>query len=287
MPVAVEQVTGKERDAETGLDYFGARYFSSAQGRFTSPDPKQFTARHLSYPKKWNRYAYVQSNPLAMVDTDGEDDFCVFRPTATATSRAWAAVQAEAPRPGNNVVIYNRQDASNPRFLAAVHTEGAHVIDTGHTVETNEGSAAAVLLGNNGAVGNPNIVGSTLPKDGMPGLPVIAPNVQASTVAVFGCNSNDLAGQYSNTTFTGTSPTSNTAAEDTGALRYAQTLVRGGTVGQATAAAQSGMATTTNQANANPNRVMNYQSPTVTTTTPAGRQTVCSTGADGRQNCQS
>jgi RHS repeat-associated protein len=35
----VGQFTGKERDAETGLDYFGARYFSSAQGRFTSPDP--------------------------------------------------------------------------------------------------------------------------------------------------------------------------------------------------------------------------------------------------------
>ena len=30
--------TGKERDAETGLDYFGARYMSSAQGRFASPD---------------------------------------------------------------------------------------------------------------------------------------------------------------------------------------------------------------------------------------------------------
>jgi RHS repeat-associated protein len=30
--------TGKERDAETGLDYFGARYFSGAQGRFSSPD---------------------------------------------------------------------------------------------------------------------------------------------------------------------------------------------------------------------------------------------------------
>jgi hypothetical protein len=28
--------TSKERDSETGLDYFGARYFSSAQGRFTA-----------------------------------------------------------------------------------------------------------------------------------------------------------------------------------------------------------------------------------------------------------
>ncbi|MHB8889968.1 MAG: RHS repeat-associated core domain-containing protein [Acidobacteriaceae bacterium] len=30
--------TGKERDAESGLDYFGARYYSSAMGRFMSPD---------------------------------------------------------------------------------------------------------------------------------------------------------------------------------------------------------------------------------------------------------
>jgi RHS repeat-associated protein len=35
--VRVAHFTGKERDAETGLDYFGARYFGSPQGRFTSP----------------------------------------------------------------------------------------------------------------------------------------------------------------------------------------------------------------------------------------------------------
>jgi RHS repeat-associated protein len=33
-----QKFTAKERDAESGLDYFGARYFSGAQGRFTSPD---------------------------------------------------------------------------------------------------------------------------------------------------------------------------------------------------------------------------------------------------------
>ena len=222
---------------------------------------------------------------MAMVDPDGEDDFFVFRPTATGTDRAWAAIQAEAPKYGNKVVIFNGPDASNVRFLGAVHTQGAHVIDTGHTVETNTGSAAAVLLGNNGAVGDPNIVGSTLPADGQPGCPVLMPNVQASTVAIFGCNSTDLAGQYSNTTFTGTSPTTNSVAEDVGAQRYTQTLVRHGTVGQASSAAQAGMATTTNQANANPNRVMQYQAPTVTTTTPTGGQTVCRTGPNGVQTC--
>lgn len=34
-----QKFTGKERDQETGLDYFGARYVSGAQGRCTSPDP--------------------------------------------------------------------------------------------------------------------------------------------------------------------------------------------------------------------------------------------------------
>ena len=40
-PDGVKKFTGKERDTETGLDYFGARYFSGAQGRFTSPDWSQ------------------------------------------------------------------------------------------------------------------------------------------------------------------------------------------------------------------------------------------------------
>ena len=35
----MEKFTGKERDAETGLDFFNVRYMSSAQGRFTCPDP--------------------------------------------------------------------------------------------------------------------------------------------------------------------------------------------------------------------------------------------------------
>ena len=50
--------TGKERDSESGLDYFGARYMSNAQGRFTSSDPKQFSKRTIANPQKWNKYAW-------------------------------------------------------------------------------------------------------------------------------------------------------------------------------------------------------------------------------------
>jgi RHS repeat-associated protein len=63
--------TGKERDAETGLDYFGARYFSGAQGRFTSVDPV-FATASLFHPQSWNGYTYGLNNPLKYVDRDGE-----------------------------------------------------------------------------------------------------------------------------------------------------------------------------------------------------------------------
>jgi len=36
--LSASRCTGKERDAESGLDYFGARYFSSNMGRWMSPD---------------------------------------------------------------------------------------------------------------------------------------------------------------------------------------------------------------------------------------------------------
>ena len=64
--------TGKERDSETGLDYFGARYFSGAQGRFTSPDPQFFQKEMLGDPQRFNLYAYARNNPLKFIDPSGE-----------------------------------------------------------------------------------------------------------------------------------------------------------------------------------------------------------------------
>jgi len=67
-----EKFTGKERDSETNLDYFGARYFSGAQGRFTSPDPGNASAfLYPDDPQSWNGYAYGRNNPLSYVDPDG------------------------------------------------------------------------------------------------------------------------------------------------------------------------------------------------------------------------
>ncbi len=66
------EFTGKERDAETGLDYFGARYFSGAQGRFTRPDVP-LADQWEKDPQSWNLYSYVRNNPLRFIDPTGRE----------------------------------------------------------------------------------------------------------------------------------------------------------------------------------------------------------------------
>ena len=67
--------TGKERDAESGNDYFGARYYASSMGRFMSPDwsakvePVPYSK--LDDPQTLNLYAYVGNNPMIRLDADG------------------------------------------------------------------------------------------------------------------------------------------------------------------------------------------------------------------------
>ena len=70
--------TGKERDSESGLDYFGARYYGSALGRFTSPDwsenPEPVPFGRLDEPQTLNLYSYGLNNPLRNTDPDGHCD---------------------------------------------------------------------------------------------------------------------------------------------------------------------------------------------------------------------
>ena len=66
-----QKFTGKERDAESGLDYFGARYFGGAGGRFTSADAPLVDQSELD-PQSWNLYTYTRNNPLKYIDPTGQ-----------------------------------------------------------------------------------------------------------------------------------------------------------------------------------------------------------------------
>jgi RHS repeat-associated protein len=70
-------ITGKERDAESGNDYFEARYYASSMGRFMSPDwaaqEEPVPYAKLDDPQTLNLYSYVRNNPLSQVDPDGHD----------------------------------------------------------------------------------------------------------------------------------------------------------------------------------------------------------------------
>jgi len=70
--------TGKERDTESGNDYFGARYYNSATGRFLSPDwsakVQPVPYAKLDNPQSLNLYSYVGNNPLSRTDPTGHAD---------------------------------------------------------------------------------------------------------------------------------------------------------------------------------------------------------------------
>jgi RHS repeat-associated protein len=84
--------TGKERDSESGNDYFEARYFGSSMGRFMTPDPlpwlgwqnpseesteEEKEEAHKKFedwignPQNLNMYAYALNNPLRYTDPTG------------------------------------------------------------------------------------------------------------------------------------------------------------------------------------------------------------------------
>ena len=92
--------TGKERDGETGLDYFGARYMSAAQGRFTSADAP-FADQFVEDPQSWNLYAYTRNNPLRYIDDDGRGakEFLYGMFNATSTNAVGGIGRAQATHP--------------------------------------------------------------------------------------------------------------------------------------------------------------------------------------------
>jgi RHS repeat-associated protein len=88
--------TGKKRDVETGLDYFGARYYSSGLGRWVSADwsatPVPVPYADLSDPQSLNQYGYVRNAPTVKVDADGHETCPQVCDLPTPTAEDWELI---------------------------------------------------------------------------------------------------------------------------------------------------------------------------------------------------
>jgi RHS repeat-associated protein len=111
-----QKFTSKERDIETGLDYFGARYYSRIQGRFTGVDPIKLTTGRLLDPQRLNLYEYCRNNPLKYIDPDGED-LVLANAAARARARQVLAPGLTAAERRNIRISRNMVTLLNPRAI--------------------------------------------------------------------------------------------------------------------------------------------------------------------------
>jgi len=118
-----QKFTSKERDTETGLDYFVARYYSSVQGRFTSPD--SFAGSTFN-PQTMNLYSYVQGNPLTFTDPTGHygistegDDPCAGQVLCQ---------KAEAQEPKSQAPGKPQEEPIGPQEVVTVNATGPRIV---------------------------------------------------------------------------------------------------------------------------------------------------------------
>lgn len=108
--------TGKERDQESGNDYFDARYYSSAMGRFMSPDwsakEEPVPYAKLDNPQSLNLYSYVLNNPVTAFDNDGHE--IIFAANATQAMRD--SVQAILADPNTSSNLSGYVGPNNPNL---------------------------------------------------------------------------------------------------------------------------------------------------------------------------
>jgi RHS repeat-associated protein len=113
-----QQFTQKERDIETGLDYFGARYYNTILGRFSSSD-NFLNDAHVSVPQSWNLYSYVHNNPLKYIDPTGEE----VDGTALSLEQRKELIDDWKKKTGYKDITFVER---NGRFILVINSEAGH-----------------------------------------------------------------------------------------------------------------------------------------------------------------
>ena len=126
--------TDKKRDQESGLDYFGVRYYGSTLGRFMSPDypdgdygPVGIPDFNPSNPQSLNLYSYVRNNPLMNTDPDGHD--CAVQSRTSSTTESVSVSSGNC----DNVNVGDGQSKTYvPGTVTGISANGHNSIDIGY-----------------------------------------------------------------------------------------------------------------------------------------------------------
>ncbi len=138
--------TGKERDVESGNDFFLARYLGSTTGRFLSPDymgigsdPVPVPSADFENPQSLNLYGYVHNSPLSNIDPDGHD--CVVQTVRNPASESVSVT------PGSCDSV-KTGDGQSKTYIAgtvdtsSIQSNGTGGITFGYTSYTGGGGVA-------------------------------------------------------------------------------------------------------------------------------------------------
>ena len=139
--------TGKELDDETGLNYYGARYYDAVTGRFIQMDPllmgiNQMTPEQrntfLSDPQNLNEYAYVHNNPIKFTDPTG-----LYKEDVHYDLTFFISMVAGLSFNQAKTVAFNDQDTDNNIMTAPTNpfaTKKYHFVDRGEALGRIESS---------------------------------------------------------------------------------------------------------------------------------------------------
>jgi RHS repeat-associated protein len=157
--------TGKRRDTESQLDYFGTRNYAYWLGRFLSADQIYFQASMMKDPQQFNLYSYVRNNPLRFIDPNGEavklPDDPKKRKKALDAAKSQVGAKAGThlydntdKKTGNHYIGISGDHAAFAKMngaasdLSAVvdsHTEVAiSIVSPGTTITDDSGSSATI-----------------------------------------------------------------------------------------------------------------------------------------------
>jgi RHS repeat-associated protein len=125
--------TGKERDIESGLDDFGARYYSNGLGRFITPD-EPGADQHRMEPQSWNLYTYGRNNPLVYIDPTG--DYVCGSSMSQAQCESFGESLANAQKSADNLKQQHGADSTQYKDAQrAIDAYGKANVNNGVTIQ--------------------------------------------------------------------------------------------------------------------------------------------------------